>query len=176
MTDAVLKNTLECLKLEKNAPGWLYGLTFRVSVQAYQALSVTLYLLLLHHLSILCIKRTVIVGRNIADLRLIYVPHCREWCYYGKINVPLVVLWGWTGRTHICPHNTTADLAVTGREREMLQPNGRQCCLLKLYQAPVLPLMCDITLWVQPAQPVWEDVQRMEMEHDARMETWQDGR
>lgn len=118
MTDAVLKNTLESLQLEKNAPGWLYGLTFRVSVQAYQALSVTLYLLLLHHLSILCIKRTVIVGRNIADLRLIYVPHCREWCYYGKINVPLVVLWGWTGRTHICPHNTTADLAVTGRETE----------------------------------------------------------
>lgn len=31
---------------------------------------------------------------------------------------PLVVVWGWTGRTHICPHNTTADLAVTGRERE----------------------------------------------------------
>lgn len=67
-----------------------------------------------------------------------------------EINVPLVVLWGWTGRTHSCPHNTTADLAVTGRERErdgeMLQPNGRQCCLLKRYQAPVLPLMCDITL------------------------------
>lgn len=89
-------------------------LTFRVTVQAYQELSVTLYLLL----SIFSIKWTVLAGHNIADMRLIYSPHCREWCYYGKINVPLVVLWGWTGRTHICPHNTTADLAVRARERE----------------------------------------------------------
>lgn len=147
---------------ENPTPSWLYVLTFRVSVQAYRALSVTLYLLR-QHLFILCIKQTVIVGHNIADLRLIYVLHCREWCYYGK-SMSLLLFCGAGRGVHtaapIIQLLTLLSRAERERDGEMLQPNGRQCCLLKRYQAPVLPLMCDITLWVQPAQPVWEKAKR----------------
>ena len=70
--------------------------------------------------AVLHVDRAISAGHNIADMTLIYSLQYTEWCYYRKINVPLVVLWGWTGRTHICSHNTTADLAVRewARERE----------------------------------------------------------
>lgn len=103
---------------------------------------------------------TISAGCIIAHMRLIYSLQHTEWCYYRKINVPLVVLWGWTGCTHICSHNTTADLAVREWARERLQRNGRLCCLSKLYQASLLAQTCDIRLWVsQPARvhSSWEN-------------------
>lgn len=90
-------------------------------------------------------------------MRLIYSLQYTEWCYYRKINVPLVVLWGWMGCMHICSHNTTADLAVrertSERERERgCGENGRACCLSELYQTSLFSQTCDIRLWVsQPA-------------------------
>lgn len=53
----------------------------------------------------------------------------------------------------------------------MLQPKGRQCCLLKLYQAPVLPLVCDITLWAQPARPNRCEKKKKNSPADGDMET-----
>lgn len=80
---------------------------------------------------------TFSTGHIIAHMRLIYSLQNTEWCYYRKINVPLVVLWGCGGCMHICSHNTTADLAVRERGIERLQRKGcgRPLCLSKLYQA-----------------------------------------
>lgn len=89
------------------------------------------------HPSAFCfnVQWTISAGHNIADMRLIYPLQYTEWCYYRKINAghpsnshpplrPIVVLRGWTGCTHICSHNTNADLAVREWARE--GKRGRQ--------------------------------------------------
>lgn len=75
----------------------------------------------------------------------------------------LVVLWGWTGCTHICSHNTNADLAVRewAREREWEREEGERGCGeiadSVVYQSFIKLLCCqttcDIRLWV--SQPSW---------------------
>lgn len=85
------------------------------------------------------IEWTISAGHNIADMRLIYSLQYTERCCYRKINVPLVVLWGWTGCTHICSHNTTADLAV----REWASERGcGETADSVVYQSFIKPLCC----------------------------------
>lgn len=160
---------------ENPTPSWLYVLTFRVSVQAYRALSVTLYLLR-QHLFILCIKQTVIVGHNIADLRLIYVLHCREWCYYGK-SMSLLLFRGAGRGVHTAAPIIQLLTLLSRAERERRRDAAAKRPTVLFIKALSSPRPAT-DVWhhtMSPASTTGVRKSQAKMARDVGMETWQDG-